>query len=371
MKLYQIGILGLALGAGCAKDGGRVAPASGTESASASGAASALASPPVSSATAELADAAPDSESTSPPGPTEEEAVATLYPQGGAPTDCMNPGRVACLIGRLYTKDTVARDLALDLFRDSGDVAGVEKPFTMDGGFRGSIQIVPELPIGKYRDRLSWVVSSAKDFDDFFRDVQRDADAGSVRYQDAHGGTVRSQDAHGGTVRYRWRGVTIKFFRSVGRTTPSAFASPWTFSFNVDGSLLKTETGARETLFHEFFHMNDSGHGDWSPKHFGTDYDAILKKCGTSISCLDPYAPNDTRVIGGTYYAFQQNNGVPVREYGAELALRWYKEHRALLRHEKPPFPKAFKCGPPENARSWNAIVAEFFGGIDLIPPCP
>jgi hypothetical protein len=347
LRSYHFGTAAVLLVA-CAKDGGRVDPKS---SAPVDGVASASAS-----ATVASAPPAPDLDATAeadapPPGPTEEEAVATLYPQGGAPTDCMSPGRVQCLIGRLYAKDTAARDLALDLYRDSGDVAGVERSFTMNGGFRGDIQIVPELPIGKYRDRLSWVVSSAKDFDAFFRDVAAAADAGAPRY--------------------RWRGVTIKFFRSVNRTTPSAFASPWTFSFNVDGSLLKTETGARETLFHEFFHMNDAEHGDWTPKHFATDYDAILKKCGASITCLDPYAPNDTRVVGGTYYAFQPNNGVPVREYGAELALRWYKEHRAFLRHERPPFAKPFKCGPPENARSWSAIVAEFFGGIDLIPPCP
>ena len=348
MKSYHLGTIAFVLLA-CAKDSGRTGvPAPSTS-------ADAPIDAAIAARTADdaAADAAPEAEAQAAAAVPEEEAVATLYPAGGAPTDCMNPGRVQCLIGRLYAKDVAARDLALDMFRDSGDVAGVEKAFTMDGGFRGSIQIVPELPIGKYRDRLAWVAHSAHDFEDFFRDLRAAA----------------ATDA--GAPRYRWRAVTIKFFRSVNRTTPSAYASPWTFSFNVDGSLLKSETGARETLFHEFFHMNDSEHGDWTPKHFSTDYDAILKKCGASISCLDPYTPNDTRVIGGTYYAFQQNNGVPVREYGAELALRYYKEHRALLRHEKPPFPKAFKCGPPENARSWSALVTEFFGGIDLIPPCP
>ncbi|CAN5749465.1 hypothetical protein BH09MYX1_BH09MYX1_07970 [soil metagenome] len=282
----------------------------------------------------------------------ESEAASALFPSN-APQDCNDPGRVTCLIGRLYATDPAARDLALDMYRDSGDVAGLERPFTMNGGFRGQIQIVPELPVGKYRDRLAWVASSVHDFDEFFRDLRAAAGA----------------DA--GTPHYRWRALTVKFFRSVNRTTPSAFASPWTFSFNVEGSLLRTETGVRETLFHEIFHMDDFDHGNCSPIHFSAYYDAILKKCGPKIACLDPYAPNDTRVIGGTYYAFQQENGVPVHEYAAELALRYYKEHRAFLHHEKPPFPKAFKCGPPENARSWNAIVAEFFGGIDLIPACP
>jgi hypothetical protein len=31
---------------------------------------------------------------------------------------------------------------------------------------------------------------------------------------------------------------------------------------------------------------------------------------------------------------------------------------------------RAFKCGPPENARAWQAVVSEFFDGRDLVPPC-
>jgi hypothetical protein len=32
----------------------------------------------------------------------------------------------------------------------------------------------------------------------------------------------------------------------------------------------------------------------------------------------------------------------------------------------KPPF----KCGPPENAKAWDLLKDEFFGGVDLVPPC-
>ena len=98
------------------------------------------------------------------------------------------------------------------------------------------------------------------------------------------------------------------------------------------------------------------------------DYATIVKKCGVDVVCLTPFAPGDTKVRGGTYYAFQPDNGVPVREYGAELALRWYREHRAIVRGEKLAKP-AFKCGPAENARSWEAIVDEFFV-VDLVPSC-
>jgi hypothetical protein len=74
-------------------------------------------------------------------------------------------------------------------------------------------------------------------------------------------------------------------------------------------------------------------------------------------------------VRGGTYYAFQPDNGDGVHEYAAELALRYYREQRALVRGEAPVLPP-FKCGPEESARAWSLIVDEFFGGVDLVPDC-
>lgn len=71
----------------------------------------------------------------------------------------------------------------------------------------------------------------------------------------------------------------------------------------------------------------------------------------------------------GTYYAFQPNNGNGVHEYAAELAVRYYKEQAEMLRAKRLARP-AFKCGPPENARAWKALVDEFFGGRDLVPTC-
>lgn len=73
---------------------------------------------------------------------------------------------------------------------------------------------------------------------------------------------------------------------------------------------------------------------------------------------------------GGTYYAFQPNNGASVHEYAAELATRWYLEQRAIQRREKLDRP-AFKCGPAENERAWRLLVDEFFGGADAVPACP
>ncbi|MEQ1854328.1 MAG: hypothetical protein ABMA01_22385, partial [Chthoniobacteraceae bacterium] len=140
--------------------------------------------------------------------------------------------------------------------------------------------------------------------------------------------------------------------------------------YNVEGSLLTTAPGVLETLFHELFHNNDFDHGDWSAKTLQTDYDAIIAKCKTKVACLTPYAPNKTRVKAtGNYYAFQPNNGNGVHEYAAEMAVRYFTEQRQMLRDGKLAKP-AFKCGPAENARSWQALVTEFFGGRDLVPAC-
>jgi hypothetical protein len=287
-------------------------------------------------------------------------------------------GELRCTIEHAYAGDAQAKAMALALFDETGDVAGTDHEQTMDGGFRGTLHLLPRVPTGASRPQLARVLAAARDFDAFFADL---FGAGAAATSSA--------------PTYRWRGLTFRFFESksgpagheVDRTTPSAYAmgprpAPrgaaddigYSLGYNVRGSLLTTDTGVRETLFHEVFHMNDDAHHDWSVRVLSPDYQAIVKRCGAmNVACLRPYAPNDTMVRGGTFYAFEPNNGMPVREYAAELALRWYKEHRALWKdREKQPAPgrSAFKCGPPENGRAWAAIVKEFFSGVDRIPAC-
>ena len=48
-------------------------------------------------------------------------------------------------------------------------------------------------------------------------------------------------------VAYRWRDLELKFFRSVGRTTPSAYAHDWSIAYNVSGSLHRSADAVRET----------------------------------------------------------------------------------------------------------------------------
>lgn len=282
-----------------------------------------------------------------PSAPVVELAAARrLLPSAGAET-CPN---VPCLIEHAYRADAAASHLALTLFETTGDVAGVGPALVMGGGFRGTIELVPQLPINGYRKHLLWLTRGASAMDHFFDELFAGRDQPN----------------------YRWRALELRFVRSLVKHRPSAYAGDWTITYNVEGSLNISEKGVRETLFHELFHLNDEAHADWSARNLEQDYRAILARCGAqpTLACLAPYAPNDTRVKGGTYYAFQPNNGVRVHEYAAELAVRYFKEQSELLAQGKLS-QRAFKCGPPENARAWRALVSEFFADRDLTPSCP
>src|SRR3954465_7527957 len=255
-------------------------------------------------------------------------------PPDCTPTDARPFDPIACLLDARFAKDEQAKQLAAELYRTSCDLAALGEDEQMNGGYRGTIHLVPELPVGKYRKHLTWVVAATGSVDQFFTKV-----------------------LDGKQAKYRWRELAFRFVRSVGKHTPSAYAligphDVWTIEYNVEGSLLTSETGVRETFFHELFHINDEDHKDWSQHTLATDYQAIVKKCGTRSTCLAPYAPNDTKVRAtGTYYAFQPNNGNTVHEYAAELAVRYFKEQSEMLANGKLAA-KAFKCGPAENGRT-------------------
>ncbi len=256
--------------------------------------------------------------------------------------------RIRCLLAARYAADPTAAGEALALYLRAGGIAGVLPEEEMEGGFRGRIHLVPEAPLGPERRHLQWVTAASVDFDGFFLELARAAPA---------------------PIRFRFRDLAFRFFRSVKRTTPSAYAQGWSVAYNVKGSLNTSADAVRETLFHEIFHLDDADHGGWSARALRPTFDAIVKTCGTRAACLGPYAPGDTMVRGGTYYAFQPNNGDAVHEYAAELALRYYRENRAAIRGEAPKKP-GFKCGPAENRRAWEALRDEFFGGADRTPAC-
>ena len=244
-----------------------------------------------------------------------------------------------------YKADPDAKAIAKALYDDFGDIATAGAEENMDGGYRGTIHLVPELPIKQYKKHLEWVAAALKEFDAFFGAFDKKPN-------------------------YRWTKLTLQFVRSVKKRTPSAYATGWSITHNVNGSLLTSAHGVLETYFHELFHLNDFDHDDWSGKHLAKDYATIVKKCGTKSSCLEPYAPNTTKVKAtGTYYAFQPNNGNGVHEYAAELAVRYFREQTEMATKKKLS-KQAFKCGPAENARAWKGLVDEFFAGRDLVPAC-
>jgi len=258
---------------------------------------------------------------------------------------------VACLLAARYAKDGKAAKLVSAIYRESGSVVGLLPKRRMDGGWRGMIDLVPQLPIGRHRVHVKYILTATRDFNRFFAALA------------AHSSKP---------LAFRHKPIAYKFFRSVGRTTPSAYARGWSVAYNVSGSLNRSLRQVRETLFHEVFHLNDRAHGDWSRKRLTPIYDAIVARCTKrkklSTRCLAPYAPNRTMVRGGTYYAFQPGNGV--WEYAAELAVRYFREQRAAIAKAKLA-KKPFKCGPSENRQSWVLFAQEFFAGVDLVPPCP
>lgn len=271
-------------------------------------------------------------------------AQEILFMNEAPPAPCdsgSEPEQISCLIAARYAKDPAAAKLAAAFYAQSGTVMGVLPEQDFDGGYRGKLHLVPHLPVGVDRKHLEWATAALADFDTFFKDL-------------------------GGAPKYRWRALDFRFFESVKRRTPSAYAVDWAVAYNVSGSLFGSEEGVRGTLFHEVFHLNDQAHGNWSERALSGLYNRIVKKCGVEPKCLEPFTPDSIKVKGGTYYDFQPGNGVG--EYGADLARRYYTEHRALLRKEK--LGRPFKCITGENALAWSLVVSEFFGGVDLTPEC-
>lgn len=237
------------------------------------------------------------------------------------------------------------RALVEGLRRDLNVRVSTSRAFRMNGGYRGMVDFVPALPVGPHARHLEWLDRAMRTMDRFAQDLARVPGARPVRY--------------------RTRDITVLFTRSTNTTTPNAFVTGWEVHYNVNGSVLRDPERVLETLVHELFHSNDAEHGDWSRGALGAIHRSIAARCGVtraSTPCLDPYAPNTLRVRNGTYYAFHGGNDV--REYAAELAVRYFREHTGRWSG------RPFKCGPPENARAWAAMRDEFFGGVDQTPAC-
>jgi hypothetical protein len=248
-----------------------------------------------------------------------------------------------CLFRVRYGRDAQAEAKAFAIFEKVGVAATHERSHTMDGGYRGMVQIIATLPVGAERKHLEFSAQAFAVITQLEAKIRAAQQAASVQKQDS----------------YRFFPAELRFFRTLPKKTPSAYAIDDRIAYNVIGTLMQTQDSVTETMVHEIFHLNDQRHQDWSTK-LQPLQDRIIKKCGKDMACLSPYAPGTTVVRGGTYYAFQPGNDA--REYAAELMTR-------LFREVMTPPKKAFKCKTPENAEAHLALVTEFFG-VDPAGPC-
>jgi len=96
-------------------------------------------------------------------------AQTLLYGDAKAPDCSKATDQVACLIDARFAADKKAQALAAQLYRDTGDVAGLGAEEIMDGGYRGKIHLVPQLPVDGYRKHLGWVVAAMTSIEAFTR----------------------------------------------------------------------------------------------------------------------------------------------------------------------------------------------------------
>jgi hypothetical protein len=263
------------------------------------------------------------------------------------PTTLALDARARCLIDLRYEDDADSRKLARAFFDETGNLPGLLREEEADGVRGTKVKLLPARPIGANRLHLVWVASA-------FRDYRSTLAALSDR-------------APGHQLRFRDRPVEIRFFYSEGARSPSAFAAGKALGYNLRGAVNVTEDAVRDTLFHELFHLNDGWDDTWSVRVLEPTYRAIVARCAGKRACLAPHAPTET-TLEGAYYSFSP--GSSVREWAAEIALRYYREQRVALRSEGPRAP-AFKCLATVNHDAWTLLVDEFFAGVDLTPPCP
>lgn len=273
--------------------------------------------------------------------PREEPAAQPCFGQA-ADTDFVD-----CLLRIRFTEDPEALELARRLHAATGLVAGVEPSRVMDDGdYRGRVHVEPALPIGPSRRHLQWILDSLG----WLAQVLDELQGRSVE-----------------PVKFPKRPRGLRFCTTTNTTTPSAYVLDGVITYNLRGELNTSTENVFETLVHELFHVSDGRDDEWSKKTLTAEYESIRRRCGVDAGCLSAYAPHETRVDGGVFYAFHPTSDV--REYGAEPAARYVREQRLRMLAPERAGP-AFKCLAPENLAAWRAIGQEFFGSVDLVPPC-
>jgi hypothetical protein len=211
-------------------------------------------------------------------------------------------------------------------------------------GYRGeNVEVFSALPVGRYRRHLAWLEQSF------------------VRYD----AVLDALDARAASsIAFARHPKAFLFYRTRTPRYPSAYALDGVIGYNVEGPLYVSERDVRETIFHELFHVNDQLRDGWAERALTPIFSSIVERCSDDHACFGAFAPHSTIVPNGTYYAFDTRTR-DVREYAAELAVRYFVEHEAIVL-ERAPLKPAFKCNTPANASAWRAIADEFFAGVDL-----
>ncbi len=254
---------------------------------------------------------------------------------------------VECLLAFRLGEDPEALALARALWADRRTVVGIDPRASIDGYGGAPVDLVPALPVGEDRRHLTWIRQSLDRVETFLAAIEQRSTA---------------------PVSFRAQPRVFRFFRTRQPSYPSAYGAQGVVGYNLAGPLFTDPDSTHETLFHELFHLEDERHGSWSIRTLTPVFTRIVELCGDDHDCLTPYAPHDTRVPGGTYYPFDARTR-DVREYAAELALRYYREHEVYLSGAAPET-TPFKCATDANRIAWTHLADTFFGGVDLAPEC-
>jgi len=279
--------------------------------------------------------------------------LRSLMMPGGVEDICDEHEReelfVDCLLDHQFGSDPDALALARKVASEHGIVLGSESPRVMqDGDYRGRVVVESAVPVGTDRQHLEILLRVFEETDRIF---------GAIA------------DRASSPVTFVVKPRAVRFFRTANTTTPSAYALDGVISYNLRGELWTSLDSVVETFVHELFHLSDAAHGRWSERALRPTYERILAQCRDDQECLDRYAPYETKVDGGVYYAFHPTSDV--REYAAELAARYFREQkRQLDQGSKEDVGATFKCQAPENEVAWRSLADEFFGGLDLVPEC-
>ncbi|MBX3212298.1 MAG: hypothetical protein KF850_09720 [Labilithrix sp.] len=251
-----------------------------------------------------------------------------------------------CLIAFRFAGDAEALELARSLYAKTGVLPGVDTTRSQ-GTYAGTrVPTRPALPLGDHRQHLAWLIASFDRYDAVFTRLAARAPR---------------------PIDFRLHPDAFVFFSTETRAFPSAWGQGGVVGYNLEGPLHTNERDVLETVFHELFHLNDERRGGWSASALGELFEGIVHRCGSDHECFGDFAPHDTRVPDGTYYPFDERTR-DVREYAAELALRYFREHEAIL--EGAPLEPPFKCVSEDNRVAWERLVEDFFGGLDLARDC-